>query len=283
MSSFERFVAIDWSGAKGERHKGIQVAICERGTAAPALLSGPSGRHWSRQEICDLIGSFSDCRTLVGIDFAFAYSFADYRAYFPNILDSPRRATALWELIEEIAADAPNLYGGPVFQSESSPLRSVYWSRGPKPDWFQLRPRITEQHATAIAKPNSPFQTFGPANVGTGSLAGMRMLHRLYKEIPVWPFSVPGNTTVVEIFPTFLVRKAGVDNRRLYLDQSRISSVLNFYNTEPFVGGSIDTEDKADAVVAAAALRRLSDDPTVWSAPAREPASRHEGWIFGVT
>ena len=30
-AQFERFAAIDWSGAKGKRHKGIAVAVCAAG------------------------------------------------------------------------------------------------------------------------------------------------------------------------------------------------------------------------------------------------------------
>ena len=44
---FVRFAAIDWSGAKGRSHRGIALAICEAGEAAPALVP-PPGRHWSR-------------------------------------------------------------------------------------------------------------------------------------------------------------------------------------------------------------------------------------------
>ena len=35
---FVSYVAIDWSGAKGRRHKGIAVAICDAGDAAPRLV-----------------------------------------------------------------------------------------------------------------------------------------------------------------------------------------------------------------------------------------------------
>ena len=38
MSRFAHFVAIDWSGAAGERHKGIALAQCATGNAAPALV-----------------------------------------------------------------------------------------------------------------------------------------------------------------------------------------------------------------------------------------------------
>jgi hypothetical protein len=37
MRHFQSFVAIDWSGAKGKRHKGIAIAEA-RGEAPPRLI-----------------------------------------------------------------------------------------------------------------------------------------------------------------------------------------------------------------------------------------------------
>ena len=45
---FAAFVAIDWSGAKGRRHKGIAVAEA-RGDGAPRLVR--PGQVWSREEV----------------------------------------------------------------------------------------------------------------------------------------------------------------------------------------------------------------------------------------
>ena len=45
---FVSFVAIDWSGAKGKRHKGIAIAEA-RGSSAPRLVR--PGHVWSREEV----------------------------------------------------------------------------------------------------------------------------------------------------------------------------------------------------------------------------------------
>ena len=45
---FKRFVAIDWSGAKGRRHKGIAIAEA-KGDAPPRLVR--PGHVWSREEV----------------------------------------------------------------------------------------------------------------------------------------------------------------------------------------------------------------------------------------
>ncbi|MEY4238604.1 MAG: hypothetical protein RL339_1205, partial [Pseudomonadota bacterium] len=48
---FEHFVAIDWSGAAGERHHGIAVALCGKEDDAPELVR--PGHRWSRPEVLD--------------------------------------------------------------------------------------------------------------------------------------------------------------------------------------------------------------------------------------
>ena len=67
---FDAFVAIDWSGAKGRRHKGI--AIAEARSDAPPRLVRP-GHVWSRTEVLRwLLRRAKKEPTLFGFDFSFA-------------------------------------------------------------------------------------------------------------------------------------------------------------------------------------------------------------------
>ena len=50
MRRFTHFAALDWSGARGERQRGIALAVASSG-AAPALVR--PGHIWSRAEIAD--------------------------------------------------------------------------------------------------------------------------------------------------------------------------------------------------------------------------------------
>ena len=69
MSRFQRFAAIDWSGAKGRRHKGIAVALCEAGDAEPRIVD--AGRVWSRTEVLDwLLETAEQAPSLYGFDFS---------------------------------------------------------------------------------------------------------------------------------------------------------------------------------------------------------------------
>ena len=98
--TFDRFAAVDWSGAQGERHKGIAVAFCERGRGAPALLN--EGRAWSRGEVLDWLLRVSRApeRTLVGMDLGMSLPFHDCGAFFPGAATSPDDARALWALVD---------------------------------------------------------------------------------------------------------------------------------------------------------------------------------------
>ena len=107
LTTFHNFVAIDWSGAAGERHRGIALALATQGDAAPRLLR--PGHRWSRPEVLDwLIHDLPDA-TLVGFDLGISLPFVDRGAFFPGWADSPPDARALWELIDRVCADEPHL------------------------------------------------------------------------------------------------------------------------------------------------------------------------------
>ena len=48
---FDRFVGIDWSGAKGPRQRGIQVSLARPGRDAPERVDPPDGRAWGRDRL----------------------------------------------------------------------------------------------------------------------------------------------------------------------------------------------------------------------------------------
>jgi hypothetical protein len=99
---FTRFAAIDWSGAKGARHPGIALAICDEGRTAPLLVEPPRG-VWSRTDILHWLHDRADVSLLVGFDFSFSAPFLDRGAYLPGETDAtdPR---ALWAMSTGTAA-----------------------------------------------------------------------------------------------------------------------------------------------------------------------------------
>ncbi|MEC7571968.1 MAG: hypothetical protein VX394_07930 [Pseudomonadota bacterium] len=288
IPSFDMFVGIDWSGARGPRLRGLQVAACRPGKAAPVLVPPPGGGYWTRRAVHDwLLALRADGhRVLAGIDFAFAYPRHDRGAYFPGVAASPATAPALWALVEELCADAEDFYGGPFYRDRRRPFHAYLNAPGHRGHLFESRRRLTELQCRRITAPSPVFNCVGPASVGIGSLAGMRLLHALTEAANpavAWPFAPPmASLTVVEIFPRLYFKLVGADPRA-WADPDNLAAAITGWDSAPPASARVASEDEADALIAAAALRRLADRPAVWSAPAAAgPAAGLEGWIFGV-
>ncbi len=97
LTRFSHFAAIDWSGAVGPRQRGIAVAICAPGAAAPELVRPDN--VWSRAEVADWLLGAMPAGTLVGLDLGLSLPFADRGAYFPGWDHSPADSRALWALV----------------------------------------------------------------------------------------------------------------------------------------------------------------------------------------
>ena len=104
MTRFARFAAIDWSGAKGRRHKGIAVAVCTAGEAAPALVR--PGHAWSRAEVLDwLLAAADEAPTQFGFDFSFAPPILERGEYLPGERGVPAEAKPFWGYVEAACED----------------------------------------------------------------------------------------------------------------------------------------------------------------------------------
>src|SRR6188768_2573000 len=77
---FKHFAAIDWSGAAGERHRGIALAVCRAGDGAPRLVR--PGHRWSRADVLAWLLDEMTGDTLVGLDLGISLPFADCGAFF---------------------------------------------------------------------------------------------------------------------------------------------------------------------------------------------------------
>ncbi|MEO5705987.1 MAG: hypothetical protein ABIT10_07360 [Alteraurantiacibacter sp.] len=289
---FSHFLAIDWSGAAGERHKGIALALADARGGPPVLVA--RGRGWSRAEVLDLLLHDLPPDTLVGMDLGFSLPFADCGAFFPGWADSPPDARALWALVDRHCAADEHLGASGLVDH---PQASAYFRRhgGREGELFGAdgvpggrgRFRATERAQEALGcRPYSNFNLIGAAQVGKSSLTGMRLLHRLAGKLAVWPFDPlpPGGSVLVEIYTTIAAiaggRSAGRAKMRLGEDVDAALAALG----SPPVGhcGAID-DHTADALVAAAWLRKVAHQPDLWSPPALTASlARTEGWTFGA-
>ncbi len=288
-ASFDLFVGVDWSGAKGTRLSGLQVAVAEPGESAPKLVSPPKERWWSRDLALDwILERIKNGRVLVGFDFSFAYAYLDFNCYFPGLDNQPRGPFDLWSLVEKTCHHAPDFYGGPFYIKKDLPYGRYFLSPYGKGDRYTYRQRLTEKYCGVITTPNPVMKCIGAANVGTGSLAGMRLLNytimKVRKNIAIWPFQKTDHKSIfVEIFPRLFFRRAKT-NPREWRDVQNLNKALEFYCSKPMPSGwHPSREDEPDALISSAALRNLSKNSHVWSPPISNPlAMEFEGWIFGV-
>jgi len=289
---FRHFAAIDWSGAAGERHAGIAVAICDAAGGAPRLVR-PHHR-WSRAEVLDWLLRHMPEGTLAGLDLGISLPFADNGAFFPGWTESPATARELWALVEMICANDPHLAASSFVDH---PAASAYFRRhgGREGAFFgqgaiggRGRFRVTE-HAQQAAgcKPYSNFNLVGAAQVGKSSLTGMRVLHRLSGRIPVWPFDpLPEEgSLVVEIYTTLAALAAGRSAARSKMRSRKdLNEALAALDSPPASARLPISDHTTDALLTAAWLRAAAQREDLWRPAGMTSAiAQTEGWTFGAS
>ena len=282
---FENYIGIDWSGDKNNFQKGISVSLCKNGISVPKIIK-PKEKYWSRTTLINWLNKILlKEKSLIGFDFAFSYPFYDCSSYFPGIKDSPTNAKILWSMIDKINQEKVNLYGGEIWNK--IPYCNYYNAPKSKGKFYTSRRRLTEIHSkNNIHSPSPTFNCVGPGAVGTGSLAGMRTLNLLKKEVNIWPFDnceMSNKSVFVEIFPTYYFRLSSVKPIKNFgYTLKNINKSLSFFNSKLLnknqsIGGP--DQDDADAIISSAALRYFSSQKDIWNVP---NVSKKEGWIFGV-
>jgi hypothetical protein len=285
---FQHFAAIDWSGAAGERHAGIALAMCDAGNAAPRTVR--PGHRWSRAEVADWILRAMPADTLVGIDISGSLAFADQSAYFPGSPGNPPDARGLWAMVENLCADDPHL-GAHSFVDHPEIARHYRRHGAREGDLFGGgigRLRVTERIGQVAlgCRPTSNFNLVGASQVGKASLTAMRVLHRLDGHIALWPFDpLPDRGSVaVEIYTTIAAIAAGRPPGRSKLRTfAELNGALAAIGSAPVRGRGLIDDHRSDALLAAAWLRTVAHRPDLWSPPAMTPEiAQTEGWTFGA-
>lgn len=287
MRQFSYFLAIDWSGAVGERHRAIAVALADAAGGPPVLV--PRERGWSRGEVLALLRDDLPPASLVGVDLGISLPFADKGAFFPGWADSPADAASLWQLVDEICADDPHLAATALVDhaKASQHFRRHGGREGALFGGGRGRLRLTElAQERQGCKPYSNFNLVGAAQVGKSSLTGMRMLHRLRGSLPVWPVDPLPQTgsVLVEIYTALAAIAAGRSASRSKMRCIEdLNAALAVLGSPPITGvGAID-DHSADALVSAAWLRGHAHRQELWAPAGLAPAiARTEGWTFGA-
>lgn len=282
VPEFRRFAAIDWSGAKGRRHKGISIAICETGNAAPVLVQ--SGHVWARTEVLEwLLAEAARQPTLFGFDFSFAPPIAARGEYLPGESDVPAEAKAFWAYVDHCCADDD--LGAASFL-ETIHRRHFYFGAadGIKRDFLHHRVCEERFNAGGGGKASTVYDAIGAAQVAKASFAGMRLLNRIGQSVPVWPFDAvpPGSSAVVEIYTRAFIRMAGLSGRKVRTEEQLDAALLALGSAAPNLPHS-PSDHETDVLISAAGLRAIADDQRYWTPSGLTPAlARTEGWTFGV-
>ena len=195
---------------------GLAVFLAEADNAANA--GSPPDTSMERRAIADWLSDLaSRRRVLAGIDFAFAYPIHDMDGsecgYFPKC-QTASHAVCPVATDEDINSDQPYLYGGAIWDH---PEYGAYYNAPSGRRGKVLLPPSPDR--TGGTGGQIPQLTFNcePSTVGTGSLAGMRLLHHFYDSAEIWPFANhragSKNLTLVEIFPSYYFALMPVSGR----------------------------------------------------------------------
>jgi hypothetical protein len=279
---FASYVAIDWSGAKGNRHRGIAVAEA-RGDAAPRLVR--PGHVWSREEVLGwLLQCAANEPTLFGFDFSFAPPLIDRGEYLPGEPDVPKTAREFWAYVDAKSSDED--LGAASFL-ETAHRRHFYFgiADGVKAGFMHFRQCDARLNWQGGRKTASAYDAIGAAQVAKASFSGMRFLHRLEGRVAIWPMDpLPeAGSAVVEIYTRIYLRRAGLTGVKLR-SRAELNRALKGLGSPPARLRFEPNDHQTDALVTAAGMRALArEEPRAFDPQGLTPhIARTEGWTFGV-
>jgi hypothetical protein len=289
MRCFQSFACVDWSGAVGNKLRGIAIAqIAEHG---PPALVRPD-HIWSRLDVLGWLKNKADehSNILIGLDLSLGFPFADEGAYFPQWPDSPSDAKSLWAFVDNVSRNDPHI-SARSFLAHPQGHRHFRHSKHDIGDLFTGgigRLRVVEAHQRATKQANSAscFNLVGAGQVGKSALTGMRMLHQLRGRIPVWPFDpVPlSGPLIIEIYTSMAARAAGIPaNRSKIRSADALYAALDALDSPPPTSITRQDDHATDALLTAAWMRKTATEPAYWNPEKLNTKIRQqEGWTFGV-
>ena len=282
MPHFTSFIAIDWSGAKGRRHKGIAIAEA-RGEAPPRLVR--PGHVWSREEVLSWLLTRADKEpTLFGFDFSFAPPLIERGEYLPGERGVPKTAREFWAYVDRISTDED--LGAATFL-EIAHRKHFYFgiADGVKAGFMHFRQCDQQLNRQGGRKTACAFDAIGAAQVAKASFSGMRLLHRLDGKVAIWPMDpLPDRgSAVVEIYTRIYLRRAGLTGVKLR-SRAELNRALKGLGGPPTRLRFEPNDHQTDALVTAAGMRALArEEPRAFDPQGlTRDIATSEGWTFGV-
>lgn len=276
---FDRVVIVDWSAANlptSPTRKANAVWV-----GCHDAEGGAEWHHRTRAAAVEQVGALIDTartqgqRLLIGFDFAFGYPIG-----FAERLTGQASAAAVWRWLAETVEDAPDNRNNRFAVASRINARfpegpGPFWSHPSEQHWPDLPPRRVEidyaalglaEHrlAEAAAKgAKSPWMLFNPGSVGSQSLLGLPVIHRLTQRpgVAVWPFDADAPKAPVmlaEVYPSLLAGPVAILANRLGI-----------------------TADQAQVRLLSASLWRLAQANALGPLLQTPPEAATEGWILG--
>lgn len=260
ISQFERFIGIDYSGAKtsASRLSAIQGYVCDRGPE-PILVSSPVStaggtRNWCRQEVAEfVIAEARSGRPLIaGIAHGGSFPLSCFRKYGIDSWSS---------FLEDFCASWPTTRNDVTVDSVRK--RDEDLPRMGEPDAL----RLTEKW-TPSAKSVFLFDVQG--SVAKSTHAGLPWLKHIRDQagelLHSWPFDgwcvPPGKSVIAKVYPSIF--------RRRYPSAERTPDQHDAYSVAQWLADACRSQT----------LSRYFDPPLNKSERA---TANLEGWILGVT
>jgi hypothetical protein len=274
---FDRVIVVDWSAAN------LPTSATNRANAVwIGCHDAEGGAEWHHRtrataeaQLVTLIDTAraSGRRVLIGFDFAMGYP-----SGFAARLTGEPCAPAVWRWLAEAITDHDNRNNrfevatriNSAFPEGPGP----FWSHPAGQSWPGLPFRrtgidyaalgLSETRAaeTAVPRAKSPWMLFNPGSVGSQSLLGLPMIHRLSQldGVSAWPFAAPDAPVVLaEVYPSLLAGPVAI-----------------------LANGDGLTADQAQVRLLSRALFQLARKDRLAPLFEAPPEAVEEGWILGA-
>lgn len=217
---FDRVAILDWSAAGKPKTGKDSIWLCvtdENGAHADNIPTRLEAESALSQLIEDSLNTGK--RLLLGVDFALSAPkgftdrltgtsnpFAFWSYLRARIIEGPNNYTNYREVAAEMNAsfdgDGP-FWGNTTKQN----IQGLPRTKPPLPKGIETyrRTEVVARHEGAM--PKTLWQLAGAGAVGAQSLTGIAMLARLkavHPKIKVWPFEIPDQITLAEVYPSLI-------------------------------------------------------------------------------
>lgn len=274
---FDRVIVVDWSAAN------LPTSPTNRANAVwIGCHDAEGGAEWHHRtrasaeaQLVTLIDTAraSGQRVLIGFDFAMGYP-----AGFAARLTGEASAPDVWRWLAGAITDHDNRNN----RFEVATRINATFPEGPGPFWShptgQSWPGLPFRRAgidyaalglcetraaeAAVPRAKSPWMLFNPGSVGSQSLLGLPMIHRLSQlpGVAVWPFAAPDAPVVLaEVYPSLLAGPVAI-----------------------LANGDGLTADQAQVRLLSRSLYRLAQADRLAPLFQAPPEAAEEGWILGA-